>query len=124
MGKFLLSFDYVISISFIVWFTVIFCLSIEKCFWKKGKSRILLFIIATLTSPFFAYIEAIVIDYFLTFAIPRFGRIVNGSDGSGDFGYIAVLNTSVAVIYILLLFLYSWLAKKFLGTERLSQVTA
>ncbi len=100
---------------FFIGYALFFYLSIYKCFWKEGKSKVKLFLLAVLSSPFACSFEAvslmgIVMDGFLY-------RDVNDERIVLSAGQELLTNGIYAVIYLLLIYFYVWLVGKWLKTE-------
>ena len=92
---------------FLVFCIIFHYLSIKKCFWKAGKNRVGLFFLALLCFPYTVYLIS-----FCAVSFPL--KIIRTSGLIGRTGFIMISAPVSTVLYIVLIFLLSDLAGKWL----------
>lgn len=116
----------------IVAFIILFYLSIKKCFWQSGKSRILLFFVSFFTNPFIVYVAIYFIMAIVSTGIKIFYAVFMGIDDVDALTDIikqsaspSSLSIDLAVswfIYLLFMFLFAYLIGKWLKAPNKSLV--
>ncbi len=112
----LLIVDYILSIAFIIWFPCMFYLSLKKCFWKEGTSKVALFLLSFVASPYLAYGESVLLLLFLVQLFPGLTSRLEDEDFI-SIGVMIVIAAAAAAIYMLLIGLYVFLIQKITRAE-------
>ena len=110
------------SYGFIIYFSVLFYLSLKKCFLTEGKSKIKLFFLSLFTSPYLSYVGMVFLSTLVVFMIdPKVIENVNNRTSFAETD-IFVLCFIIAVVYLLINLLFAWLVGKWLGVSAKSSV--
>ena len=110
--------DEVVSYGFYVFSTVMLYISVKKCFWDGKKSRVILFILSTLTNPVLSLFASVMFGAGVIspivddIAVYLFRDIV--SSGKTDI----VVAITTGVFYVLVIFFFAWIFEKWLGTKK------
>lgn len=121
MEEFIMLFPSIMFWGVIIFFTILFYLSLKKCF-LEGKSKIKLIVFSLVTSPFLAYLEMVVLSTIAVWKI--YPKAIENINNSTTFVQtdLFVLCFIIAVAYLLINYLYAWLMGKWLGVSTKSSV--
>lgn len=118
MGKAIIIFDYAISIIFLICFAIMFYLSIKKCFWAEGQSKVKLFFLSLFTSPYLAFTEATVAVVVIGSFFPSIRDDIVTEEIMKGWKYF-VYASSCALGFTLLSLFYAWLIGKILKLQNM-----
>ncbi len=109
----------ILKLGFFIYFIILFVISVQKCFWKEGKNRVLLSVVSIVTSPLVTY----TLSNVLVTWIER--MLASGLDGHflkfGIFNFV-IEGFLIACFYICIIFLYARWIGKWLEVEIREQV--
>ena len=113
--------DYGSSIFFIIWSMVMFYLSLKKCFLQEGKSKVKLFILSLITSPYLTLLGTVVVVTIASFLIPGVLEEVAELQTIFNRTYITIIIV-VSFFYLIIMILFSVLLGKWLKTSATSAI--
>lgn len=115
-------FNIIAFYGYIVFFSILFYLSLKKCFLEEGKSKKKLFVLSVITSPYLSYIGMVFLASFALLLInPKAIEKINNRTSFVEID-IFVLCFVIAVIYLLVNLLFAWLIGKWLRVKTKSAV--
>lgn len=105
-----------------MFFSILFYLSLKRCFLEEGKSKKKLFVLSVITSPYLSYIGMVFLATFALLLInPKAIEKINNRTSFVEID-IFVLCFIIAVIYLLVNLLFAWLIGKWLRVKTKSAV--
>lgn len=115
-------FNIIAFYGYIVFFSILFYLSLKRCFLEEGKSKKKLFVLSVITSPYLSYIGMVFLATFALLLInPKAIEKINNRTSFVEID-IFVLCFIIAVIYLLVNLLFAWLIGKWLRVKTKSAV--
>ena len=103
METFISGFYAVAFVVFFIYFFVLFYLSLQKCFFAEGKSKIKFFFLSLLTSPYLTYLEVV---YLSTIAVCFIDlKVIEGVNNRTTFAEkeVFLMCFIIAVVYLLII---------------------
>ena len=90
---------------------LLFYLSLKQCFWREGKSKVKLFLLSVVTSPFASFLEAMVVIDVLRGLFSD--KKIEHNVAVTDIPLVLLCST----VYVLLILLYAWIIGKWLKVK-------
>lgn len=109
--------DSVILIALFIFFIVLFCLSVKKCFWKEGKSKVKLVILSILTNPVFTYLDALLVRDLVSCIVWPESVQNNQTLIREDWRSLLLLSLMAVMFYLAIILVFAWLMGKWLDAK-------